>query len=331
MYLGQPVIFLGLCCFLLTHHCAQGQANKVSSKLDFDDMENNNNNQTGVPVIIGQGQGQGQGQQGNSGSGYDQGTGRAGSSGSGGGDGGGGGSGSSASGNSGHRPKIHGVRVTVDTGDGQQQTKESKESVEITDLGKHKKRVGIHTDITFEITAEGEGNETSSAQQRDGEKEDASVPIFKGRASSSRGDSKHQSRDPYDPKAQWNPNYATEHRGLDAGNRAGSRSSSDSYYPQYYPQHVYTSDSSDVGGIYRNGETWTHYVPVWTTERSPHEQSQLQRRPSWKPCYCMASYGTDYRRRRASKTTKGIKGPSRRGIVKSQVHKVDSKLEQPFS
>lgn len=46
---------------------------------------------------------------------------------------------------------------------------ESKESVEITDLGKHKKRVGIHTDITFEITAEGEGNETSSAQQQ-GEK-----------------------------------------------------------------------------------------------------------------------------------------------------------------
>lgn len=46
---------------------------------------------------------------------------------------------------------------------------ESKESVEITDLGKHKKRVGVHTDITFEITAEGEGNETSSAQQQ-GEK-----------------------------------------------------------------------------------------------------------------------------------------------------------------
>ncbi|KAH8376606.1 hypothetical protein KR093_000254, partial [Drosophila rubida] len=317
-----------------------GQANKVSSKLDFDEADNNNNNnQTGVPVIIGQGQGQGQQGNGGSGSGsggYDQGTGRAGSSGTGSGGGSGSGSGNSASGSSGNRPKIHGVRVTVDTGDGQQQTKaESKESVEITDLGKHKKRVGIHTDITFEITAEADANETSSAQQRsDGEKEDASVPIFKGRASSSssRGDSKHRSRDPYDPKSQWNPNYSSEHRGLDVANRAGSRSNSGGYYPQYYPQHVYTSDGADAGGIYRNGETWTHYVPVWTTERSPHEQSQLQRRPTWKPCYCMSSYGTDYRRRRASKTSKGIKAPaSRGGVVKSEVLKVNNKLEQPFS
>ncbi|XP_034473327.1 uncharacterized protein LOC117780780 isoform X2 [Drosophila innubila] len=314
MYLGF-VAYLGLCCLLLTHHCAQGQANKVSSKLDFDDMESNN--QTGVPVTIGQGQGQGQ--QGNSGGGYDQGTGRGGDGGTRAGTG---------SGNSGNRPKIHGVRVTVDTGDGQQQTKESKESVEITDLGKHKKRVGIHTDITFEITAEGEANETSSAQQQ-GEKEDASVPIYKGRASSSHsgGDSKHKSRQPYDPKSQWNPNYSSEH----AGNRHGSRSDSGGYYPQYYPEHVYTSGNSDVGSIYRNGETWTHYVPVWTTERSPHEQSQLQRRPSWKPCYCMSSYGTDYRRRRDNKGSKGIRGSTRRGIVKTDVLNVDGKLEQPFS
>ncbi|KAM8714919.1 hypothetical protein ACLKA7_002033 [Drosophila subpalustris] len=316
MYL-RFVAYLGLCCFLLTHHCAQGQANKVSSKLDFDDMESGkNNNQTGVPVIVGQGQGQGQ--QGNSGSGYDQGTGRAGS----GGGGGGGGTGG-ATGNSGNRPKIHGVRVTVDTGDGQQQTKESKESVEITDLGKHKKRVGIHTDITFEITAEGEANETSSAQQQ-GEKEDASVPIYKGRSGS---DSKHKSRQPYDPKSQWNSNYPSEH----AGNRPGSRSGSADHYPQYYPEHVYTSGNSDVGSIYRNGETWTHYVPVWTTERSPHEQSQLQRNPSWRPCYCMASYDADYRRRRDSKGSKTIWGSTRRGIVKTDVLKVDGKLEQPFS
>lgn len=38
--------------------------------------------------------------------------------------------------------------------------------MEITDLGKHKKRVGIHTDITFEITSDSDGNETSSAQQQ---------------------------------------------------------------------------------------------------------------------------------------------------------------------
>lgn len=52
---------------------------------------------------------------------------------------------------------------------------ESKESVEITDLGKHKKRVGIHTDITFEITSEADGNETSSAQQH-GDKGECPFP-----------------------------------------------------------------------------------------------------------------------------------------------------------
>ncbi|EDW75413.1 uncharacterized protein Dwil_GK23831 [Drosophila willistoni] len=302
------------CGFLLTHHCAQGQANKVSSKLDFD--ENENNNQTG---ILGQGQGQGQGQQGGNGS-YDQGTGRS-LSGGGTTNGGGGG----GSGNSGNRPKIHGVRVTVDTGNGQQQTKESKESVEITDLGKHKKRVGIHTDITFEITAEGEANETSSAQQQ-GEKEDASVPIYKGRGGS---DSKHRTRKPYDPKSQWNPNFSSEHRGYDTG---GSRSGSSGgrvggggyYTPQYYPQEVYANGGSG------NSETWTHYVPVWTTERSPHEQSQIQRRPSWKPCYCMSSYGygSDFRRRRDSKASRD---QASHGVINSGVIQVDGKLERPFS
>lgn len=87
-----------------------GQANKVSSKLDFDESDGSSNNQTGLPDQQGQrGDGAGNG-------GYDQNTGRN----LGGGTGGSGGSGSASGGN---RPKIHGVRVTVDTGDGQQQTK----------------------------------------------------------------------------------------------------------------------------------------------------------------------------------------------------------------
>lgn len=50
---------------------------------------------------------------------------------------------------------------------------ESKESVEITEGGggKHTKRVGIHTDITFEITADGndgDGNGTNTAQRSEG-------------------------------------------------------------------------------------------------------------------------------------------------------------------
>lgn len=44
---------------------------------------------------------------------------------------------------------------------------ESKESVEITDLSKHKKRVGIHTDITFEITAGDDGNDNKTSLEQD--------------------------------------------------------------------------------------------------------------------------------------------------------------------
>lgn len=44
---------------------------------------------------------------------------------------------------------------------------ESKESVEITDLGKSKKRVGIHTDITFEITAGGDAHDNKTSREHD--------------------------------------------------------------------------------------------------------------------------------------------------------------------
>ncbi|XP_043644411.1 probable GH family 25 lysozyme 3 [Drosophila teissieri] len=309
------LLFGGL---LLTHHCVQGQAGKVSSKLDFDESDgsdgSNNQNQTGLPGQPGQAGGAGNGS-------YDPGTGRSLSGG--GGSSGGGSSGTSSGGN---RPKIHGVRVTVDTGDGQQQTKESKESVEITDLGKHKKRVGIHTDITFEITSDSDGNETSSAQQH-GDKEDASVPIFKGRGGS---DSKHKTRKPYDPKSQWNPNFSGEQRGYQGANRGGYQGSSrGDYYPQYYPGKVYTGGSSDAGSIYRNGETWTHYVPVWTTERVPQEQGQIYRRPSWKPCYCMSS--TEFRRRRDSKARREQEDQHKGVINSGVVQVVDGKLERPFS
>ncbi|XP_016971064.1 keratin, type I cytoskeletal 9 [Drosophila rhopaloa] len=309
------LLFGGL---LLTHHCVQGQASKVSSKLDFDESDGSNN-QTGLPGQPGQVGGTGM-----NGS-YDPGTGRSLSGGGGSGNSGGGGSGTTSGGN---RPKIHGVRVTVDTGDGQQQTKESKESVEITDLGKHKKRVGIHTDITFEITSDPDGNETSSAQQQ-GDKEDASVPIYKGRGGS---DSKHKTRKPYDPKSQWNPNFSGEQRGYQGGNRGGyqgSGSNRGDYYPQYYPENVYTSGGSDAGSIYRNGETWTHYVPVWTTERVPQEQGQIYRRPSWKPCYCMSS--ADFRRRRDSKARREPADHHKDVINSGVVQVVDGKLERPFS
>ncbi|XP_037710031.1 hyphally regulated cell wall protein 1 [Drosophila subpulchrella] len=310
------ILFFG--GLLLTHHCVQGQASKVSSKLDFDESDGSNN-QTSLSGQSGAGNGS-----------YDPGTGRnLGGGGGGGGSSGGGTTTTSGSGTSsgGNRPKIHGVRVTVDTGDGQQQTKESKESVEITDLGKHKKRVGIHTDITFEITSDSDGNETSSAQQQ-GDKEDASVPIYKGRGGS---DSKHKARKPYDPKSQWNPNFSGEQRGYQgSSNRGGYQGSNrGEYYPQYYPQNVYTGGNSDAGSIYRNGETWTHYVPVWTTERVPQEQGQIYRRPSWKPCYCMSS--ADFRRRRDSKAGRDPVDHHKGVINSGVVQVVDGKLETPFS
>ncbi|XP_032575975.1 putative glycine-rich cell wall structural protein 1 isoform X2 [Drosophila sechellia] len=254
---------------LLTHHCVQGQPSKVSSKLDFDESDGSNNqNQTGSPGQPGQAGGTGNGN-------YDPGTGR---SLSGGGGSAGGGSGGTSTG--GNRPKIHGVRVTVDTGDGQQQTKE-----------------------------------------------DASVPIFKGRGGS---DSKHKTRKPYDPKSQWNPNFSGEQHGYQGANRGGYQGSNrGDYYPQYYPGNVYTGGSSDAGSIYRNGETWTHYVPVWTTERVPQEQGQIYRRPSWKPCYCMSS--TEFRRRRDSKARRE-QTDQHKGVINSGVVQVvDGKLERPFS
>ncbi|XP_037960720.1 uncharacterized protein LOC119689861 [Teleopsis dalmanni] len=304
----------------------QGQSKKVSPKLDFDDVDENTNNSS-VPIVPGVGQGRT-----NNGERHGGGNTGRGSDGSGGTDGSS--STDSTSGGAGGSkvgPKIHGVRVTVDTGD-TQKSKESKESVEITDVGKHKKRVGIHTDITFEISTDGEDdtNATSSAQKTD--KEDASVPIFKGH-----NDSRHKSRKPYDPKQHWSPGFSSERH--DSTGRSGP--SYGNHYPQYpYNVPVYTSGASDTrgggGNIYRRGDGWNNYIPVqnlWTTERSyiepfrPNSVTGYQRTPSWKPCYCVQSV-VDNRRRRESKhgTIDAVVRPT-----SSIIKVIDNKLDRPFS
>ncbi|XP_039950652.1 uncharacterized protein LOC120768157 [Bactrocera tryoni] len=298
----------------------EAQANKVSPKLDFDEAENKNSSD--VPVVPGTGQG-GRVDDNQNRSGKEQGgreidvvtnTNNGGSSGN---------------GKSG--PKIHGVRVTVDTGD-TRKSKENTESVEITDVGKHKKRVGIHTDITFEISTDGDSDGNATSATQDGDKEDASVPIFKGRSRPTQ-----KTRKPYDPKNQWNPNFSSERRSYEGGSHATGPAY---YYPQYYPNNVpvYVATGDGRGGGsgmgYRRGDGWNSYVPsssIWTTERSYSEQYRPNtvaghRTPSWKPCYCMTS-AVDNRRRREN--THGMKeAPQPTNTV---LNVVDAKLAKPFS
>ncbi|XP_004521598.1 uncharacterized protein LOC101455840 isoform X1 [Ceratitis capitata] len=296
----------------------KAQANKVSPKLDFDDMENKNS--TDVPIVPGTGQGgrvDGTRNTENGASGRDiDGTTTAGS-------GGGGKSG----------PKIHGVRVTVDTGD-TQKSKENTESVEITDVGKHKKRVGIHTDITFEISTDGESDANATSTAQDGDKEDASVPIYKGR-----NEPTQKTRRPYYTKNQWTPNVSSERRTYEGRiHNTGPAY----YYPPYYsnnvPVYVATdhgrSSSSSGGSGYRRTDGWNSYVPssnVWTTERNYIEQYRpstlnAERTPSWKPCYCMTSVVDNRRRRENRHGLKGVLQP-----MSSVLKVVDAKLEKPFS
>ncbi|XP_028900387.1 uncharacterized protein LOC105218763 [Zeugodacus cucurbitae] len=298
----------------------KAQANKVSPKLDFDEAENKNSSD--VPIVPGTGQGgRVDGNQNRSGK-EDGANGRDSDATTNTNSGGGGKSG----------PKIHGVRVTVDTGD-TRKSKENTESVEITDVGKHKKRVGIHTDITFEISTDGDsdGNATSAAQ--DGAKEDASVPIFKGRSRPTQ-----KSRKPYDPKNQWNPNFSSERRSYEGGSHASGPAY---YHPQYYPNnvpvYVATGDGrgSSVGTVYRSrGDGWNSYVPsssIWTTERSYSEQYRPNtvaghRTPSWKPCYCMTSAVDNRRRRENTHVMKEVLQPTSPALKV-----IDAKLEKPFS
>ncbi|XP_055920796.1 uncharacterized protein LOC129952303 [Eupeodes corollae] len=243
----------------------------------------------------------------------------------GGGDGEGRGGSNGGSGKSG--PKIHGVRVTVDTGDNQKGSKESKESVEITE-SKNKKRVGIHTDITFEITGDIEdSNSTSSSQRHDKEENDASVPIFKGGRKST---TTTRPRKPYDPRTHWSPNYSAERRRYGSGDSSFRPSSS------HYPHNnvpVYPANNGD--DIYRGIDSWSSFIPItstWTTERSyyePYKPSNAvggYRVPSWKPCYCASSSSSssslsaDNRRRRDS-----IAHPT------SSIIQIVDKLDSPFS
>ncbi|XP_067621950.1 uncharacterized protein [Eurosta solidaginis] len=298
----------------------KAQANKVSPKLDFDEAENKNSSE--VPIIPGTGQGgRGDGNQnrngpedGVSGRGTDTGTTKN--------------SGSAGGGKSG--PKIHGVRVTVDTGD-TQKSKENTESVEIADGGKHRKRVGIHTDITFEISTDGgsDANVTSSAQ--DDDKEDASVPIYKGRSGPTQETRKSQ-----DPKSHWNPNFSSERRSYEG---RGQSTGPAYYYPQYYPNNVPVYVPTGNGGSstgYRPGDGWNSYTPsqnIWTTERTHNEQYRPNtvtglRTPSWKPCYCMTAI-VDNRRRRAHHHIVIAKPPIQ--PTSSVIKVVDGKLEKLFS
>ncbi|XP_054742188.1 uncharacterized protein LOC129247201 [Anastrepha obliqua] len=320
------ICFLSLLiAFVLLPQNVKAQANKVSPKLDFDDAENKNTSD--VPIVPGTGQGsRGDGTQNRSGS--ESGTNGRGSDAT--------TTTSSSTGSSKSGPKIHGVRVTVDTSD-TQKSKENTESVEITDVGKHKKRVGIHTDITFEISTDGDSDANATSSAQDGDKEDASVPIFKGRSGPTQ-----KTRKPNDPKNQWNPNFSSERRSYES---RGQGAGPNYYYPQYYPNNVpvYVATGNgrggNVGTVYRRGDGWNSYVPssnvpssnVWTTERTYNEQYRPNtvaghRTPSWKPCYCMTSI-VDNRQRRDHHIGAGLMHQPTSPVIKV----VDGKLEKPFS
>ncbi|KAL9924185.1 uncharacterized protein LOC119640558 [Glossina fuscipes] len=297
------VIIVTLCSYV------QGQQNKVSPKLDFEEEDDETSNST-VLVIPGDGtKAKGDGKYNVKVEADEKET---------------------TTNKDGDKsgPKIHGVRVTVDTGD---RTKESKESVEITDLSKHKKRVGIHTDITFEITAGDDDNDNKTSLEQDIDKEDANVPIFKGRDGS-----RHKSRKPYDPKSQWNPNFSTEHRVYDVPDQG--RDGYSGYFPEYYPHNVpvYVGTSDERSGadsIYRQNDGWNSYIPrYWTTERTyAYRSNDVSNYHDWKPCYCATS-SNEYRRRRHSHRHGTHNRPDFVVNPTSSIIKIlDGKLERPFS
>ncbi|XP_055389432.1 uncharacterized protein LOC129618610 isoform X2 [Condylostylus longicornis] len=219
-------------------------------------------------------------------------------------------------------PKIQGVRVTVDTGPND--SSGSKESVEILEPKKGK-RVGIHTDITFEISDDSDtGNST---YPKDKDADDADIPIFKGRDSST-----HRPRRPYDPKQDhhWNNDQPPQrHHSSGPNFNDGNRNN---YYPGYSltnDQEYYHSGVSGLSGGgrvgYRTDNTnnrrdnngWTGYIPmtnIWTTERAYYSGGfKTYEGPQWKPCYCISNDGRNRRQ-------------SRIGYLK-----VDDKLDLPYS
>ncbi|XP_013104929.2 uncharacterized protein LOC106085288 [Stomoxys calcitrans] len=292
-------------------HYVKAQQNQVSPKLDFNDDDNKDNSTISANK---QGRSEDRNSERNKEDDTDKNSGKSG-------------------------PKIHGVRVTVDTGDGQT-SKESKESVEITDLGKNKKRVGIHTDITFEITAGGDAHDNKTSREHDvDEKEDASVPIFKGRG----GSGSHKNRKPLDPKSQWNPNFSAERRSYDHSGR-GHYPDYQEYYPSNIPVYMGSGGSGHGGGgsVYRTPDGWNSYIPrsnYWTTERAysnaykPNDVSGYRVSPSWKPCYCITN-DNEYRRRRDNRQHQQHhhdQHDQNEGVVKptsSLIEIIDGKLEK---
>lgn len=159
------------------------------------------------------------------------------------------------------------------------------------------------------------------------------MPIYKGR-----GGTTNKSRKPYDPKANWNPNFSSERGGgggYDSSGRANYQPFGNGQYPQNVPTYTGTGESRGSGSIYRKGDGgWNSYVPMtsssWTTERyhsDTYRPNTLNgyRVPSWKPCYCIST-GTDSRRRRDNNNE-----PSALKPTSSVIQVVDGKLERPFS
>ncbi|XP_037910091.1 uncharacterized protein LOC119650933 isoform X2 [Hermetia illucens] len=226
-------------------------------------------------------------------------------------------------------PKIEGVRVTVDTSDGKKTKEaESKESVEIVD-NKSTKRVGIHTDITFEITDDkNDFNATSSEQ---GEKDnDASVPIFKGRTSTRRP----QSRLPYNPRIHTNypgqidyiPNDRDRYNGHGVPAFPGSNdevwtTERTSYFvparSHYQPQ--------DVNYRSYNHET-PNYRPVTRQPHYSQSQQQLGHSHGWQPCVCV--YDNQWKDSNSIRSFRSTAGRKLKPTARHSSELVSSKIEK---
>ncbi|KAG4070802.1 hypothetical protein HA402_011028 [Bradysia odoriphaga] len=155
-------------------------------------------------------------------------------------------------------PKIHGVRVIVDTSNGKKSV-ESRSSEEETRMSNKndKKIVGIRTDITFEISDDEKNSTKTKNKDAESIDEDDIVPVFKGYG-------KGQEPKSYGDNRRWDMINIPVFHGTDDEPRRN-------------------------GG----GGDWVHFVPitsVWTTERnnylSNRDINPYVAQKSWKPCLC---------------------------------------------
>ncbi|KAJ6646957.1 hypothetical protein Bhyg_02174 [Pseudolycoriella hygida] len=164
-------------------------------------------------------------------------------------------------------PKIHAVRVVVDTTNVKKPI-ESRSSEEQTQTPNKndKKIVGIRTDITFEISDENNNSTATAKSNKHAESidDDEIIPVFKGHG-------RVQEPNRYDDNNGWHMiNIPVFHGTDDEPNRTG-------------------------------GGDWVRFVPittVWTTERNNYllnKEHQRRFKPdvnphvsqkSWKPCRC---------------------------------------------